>query len=247
MASNAAFSVMNEVGTGSITARNVIFESTPLGFYNGVSIGNDPTIAIMETDHPHNPSNIGKLNALGFSSPVIQATFNTTHLRDVISSGELTKRTISNVTAGYTIVVDRDDGIKALFIGAKGLEDLVDKVYSFDMNETTNGLDKRDYYVDWASLSFDNANHDISARWWADRETFQFYEGLNDMTSAENWLSSHIGQKLCVGAYDAKNQGDMSTHLLYENTAFHGELYWNVYGGIDGFCNDYNKDTNDST
>lgn len=44
-----------------------------------------------------------------------------------------------------------------------------------------------------------------------------------------------MGQKICRGQI-------MSRDEAIKNNAFHGEMFWNAYGGIGGFCNNDNND-----
>lgn len=108
-------------------------------------------------------------------------------------------------------------------------------------------LTKRDdgFSVDWLSYNFDNVNHDLSGDWQDDSEhpdvtTLQLQ--MNDFAKA------NPGWKYCMNAVysDNPNEPADANHPWNLENAYHGELYFNTYGGVDGQCNE-NLDCMDDT
>lgn len=121
--------------------------------------------------------------------------------------------------------------------------DLVEKIlhskpYQPIQNST---LSKReDFAVEWVSYGYDNGNYDLAVEW-------NSYEGgsvdsylevklQNDFAKYRDW-------KYCLSLVDTKmgeqiNYDDIPGVGSGTGNALHGEIYFNTYGGIDGFCND---------
>ncbi|CCE66343.1 hypothetical protein TPHA_0P01860 [Tetrapisispora phaffii CBS 4417] len=106
---------------------------------------------------------------------------------------------------------------------------------------------KRDGYptdgfeVSWLSYNYDNGNSDLCSVWENNEPTdegLSYFEG-----QVQNWIAANRDWKYCFAAVDAKageviNYDDISGVGSGTGNALHGEIYFNTYGGIDGFCND---------
>lgn len=98
-------------------------------------------------------------------------------------------------------------------------------------------LEKRWNYfdVEWTSYSYDNVNKDLAKIVASDRtfEELEYDSGLFD------FFDNNHGWKYCIAPTVNPNPGsDEGYDQIGVGNALHGELYFNTYGGIDGFCND---------
>lgn len=236
MCANAAYSVMNYETTGTITARSLKLAMLYSDLLNPI---NDKTGLIMATvpqEHIQYPNNAYLLNSLGFENVSMQITFNSSTMEPREFTALMNENTAGTKLYNHAIVANHVDGFSTVFIGGNTPSELIEMIHS--SNKTNNHLlEKRDYYVDWASYSFDNSNHDIATKWYNDEDEFLLYERTDDGGVA--WLGQHMDQKLCASLFDP----GLHHQIDDENaTAMHGEIYWNAYGGIDSFCNDWDDD-----
>lgn len=101
-------------------------------------------------------------------------------------------------------------------------------------------LHKRYNYFDaqWISWAWDNANNDLLRIAANDR-------GLEEEeydSSVYNYFRDLPAWKYCWTVTDNPHPGEGEDYnQLGAENAIHGELYFNTYGGVDGYCND-NKD-----
>lgn len=101
-------------------------------------------------------------------------------------------------------------------------------------------LHKRYNYFDaqWISWAWDNANNDLLRIAANDR-------GLEEEeydSSVYNYFRDSPAWKYCWTVTDNPHPGEGEDYnQLGAENAIHGELYFNTYGGVDGYCND-NKD-----
>lgn len=92
--------------------------------------------------------------------------------------------------------------------------------------------------VDWTSYSYDNANQDLAIIVAGDRDFLE----LDYDSGIYDFFDNNQGWKYCLAATVNRNPGsDEGYDQIGQCNAFHGELYFNTYGGIDGYCED-NKD-----
>lgn len=119
-------------------------------------------------------------------------------------------------------------------------EDLVSRIVSATPNtepgKAGNNTLKRGFEVDWISCSYQDGNP-WNAEHWEYDETEQYNTG--EITDR---IANNDGWKYCVSA-DESTRGTehWDESVLAENlygAAFHGEIYFNTYGGIDGTCGD---------
>ena len=101
-------------------------------------------------------------------------------------------------------------------------------------------LQKRYNYFDaqWISWAWDNANNDLLRVAANDRglEEEEYDE------SVYNYFHGAPAWKYCWTVTDNPHVGRSEGYdQLGAENAVHGELYFNTYGGVDGYCND-NKD-----
>ncbi|CAI2034502.1 hypothetical protein SEUBUCD646_0I00100 [Saccharomyces eubayanus] len=125
--------------------------------------------------------------------------------------------------------------------------ELVDAIISVEapgtLPDTLSGsqtLQRRVNYFDvnWISWNWDNANVDLTERAETSRPLLEeeYDEGIFD------WFNNNPGWKYCWSVTDNPDPGHIENYSdIGEENAVHGELYFNTYGGVDGFCND-NKD-----
>lgn len=122
-------------------------------------------------------------------------------------------------------------------IGGKDIYDLVEKVITNGRNSTKRDVD---YYVDWALYGYDNVNHDIAQEWYDMEGEFFINERFDD---GINGIDNNMGQKICATPFVCPTPyQECSQQEATENNALHGEVYWNAYGNIDGFCNNNDDD-----
>ncbi|CCE63106.1 hypothetical protein TPHA_0D04730 [Tetrapisispora phaffii CBS 4417] len=101
-------------------------------------------------------------------------------------------------------------------------------------------LQRRYNYFDaeWISWNWDNVNVDLTRDVEQDRglEEEEYDQGFY------NFFSGAPAWKYCwavtVNPHPGQNEG---YDQIGDGNAVHGELYFNTYGGVDGYCND-NKD-----
>lgn len=87
------------------------------------------------------------------------------------------------------------------------------------------------------SYSFDNTNKDLAVDIADDSNppgAVRYEYALDDFSKA------NPGWKYCMSALWDPNPNEPidSNHSGNIQNAYHGELYFNTYGGIDGQCND---------
>lgn len=108
---------------------------------------------------------------------------------------------------------------------------------------------RQEFSVNWVSYGWDNANHDLSQEWYN-------YEGGSFDSLLEDAVQDAIGKypdwKYCVAPNDLKqseatNYQDIPGVVTGTGNAMHGEVYFSTYGGIDGYCNDNEDGTQDSS
>lgn len=99
---------------------------------------------------------------------------------------------------------------------------------------------RQEFSVNWVSYGWDNANHDFSQEWYN-------YEGGNFDSLLEDAVQDALGKypdwKYCVAPNDLKrgeatNYQDNPGVGTGTGNVMHDEVYFNTYGGIDGYCND---------
>lgn len=232
---------MNYQATGTITARDLGVNVLYADLVNPIIDKTGSVIATLPQDHWHYPNNTHLLSSLGFENVSMQITFNSSKMEPKAFAAALKTSVNGSDLYAHALVADHADGHSTVFIGGNTPSELIEKIYSSNRTDMPV-LNKRDYYIDWASYSFNNSNHDIATKWYNDREEFFIYERTDE--GAANWVSQHMSQKLCVSLFDPglHHQIDNADERNNAN-AMHGEVYWNAYGGIDGFCNDWNDDT----
>ncbi|CCE61095.1 hypothetical protein TPHA_0A00100 [Tetrapisispora phaffii CBS 4417] len=83
--------------------------------------------------------------------------------------------------------------------------------------------------VEWISINYDDSNSDLSREVAEDR---QIEEEEYDST-VYDWFDNNHGWKYCIAAEKNDHTGvaDVYDDIGKEN-AFHGELYFNTYGGV---------------
>ncbi|CCF56621.1 hypothetical protein KAFR_0B03250 [Kazachstania africana CBS 2517] len=100
-------------------------------------------------------------------------------------------------------------------------------------------LAKRDdgFEVDWVSYNYDNVNKDLAVQWTQDPEAL----GQEEISYAfETFVEANTGWKWCIDATidDVPSEPMDNNHYQNLETAIHGEIYLNTYGGIDSQCNE---------
>lgn len=150
----------------------------------------------------------------------------------------LTKRTIQeshivqfNSSYGRHIAAD---------VGYRPIEEFMGNITSSSPVNGTYAKRGWDFDVDWLSYNFDNVNAGLAASW------YDAYEYDNDdpkgvvQTEFANFVSEHGAYKYCASAiFSPDAVGSLGTGDSNEiQNAYHGELYFNTYGGVDGECND---------
>lgn len=111
---------------------------------------------------------------------------------------------------------------------------------SSSTNQSSTHLNKRWNYFDvqWTSYTYDNVNRDLAKKVASDRN----FEELDYDSEVYDFFDNNHGWKYCITPTVNPHPGqDEGYDQIGDDNAFHGELYFNTYGGIDGFCND-NKD-----
>lgn len=126
-------------------------------------------------------------------------------------------------------------------IGGHNASDLINKILDYSPNDT-KAIEKRGgYYIDWVLYSYDNVNRGLTQAWYDTDGEFGIYELTDE--GLKN-IDSNMGQKLCATSFSCPKAYEIcSASTAENNNAFHGEVYWNAYGGVDGFCNQNNDDT----
>ncbi|SMN17930.1 similar to Saccharomyces cerevisiae YER187W Putative protein of unknown function [Maudiozyma saulgeensis] len=165
-------------------------------------------------------------------------TFGQALLATYYESSALTKRTIQE---GHIIQFNSSYGQHiAADIGYRPIEDFMGNITSSSPVNDNHSKRGWDFDVDWLSYNFDNVNKGLAASW------YDAYEYDNDdpknviQTELANYVTQHGAYKYCVSAiYSPDNVGSLGTGDSNEiQNAYHGELYFNTYGGVDGQCND---------
>ncbi|CCD26580.1 uncharacterized protein NDAI_0I00110 [Naumovozyma dairenensis CBS 421] len=101
-------------------------------------------------------------------------------------------------------------------------------------------LEKRWNYFDvqWISWNYDNINHDLDKQAAEDRQV----EEEEYDSAVYEYYNNNPAWKYCLSVFRNDHVGHEETYDdLGRDNAVHGELYFNTYGGVDGYCND-NKD-----
>lgn len=101
-------------------------------------------------------------------------------------------------------------------------------------------LNKRaqSFPVNWVSYQWDNINVDLTR----DVEYGDEFKDWDYDESVGPWFSSNQGWKYCASVAYNPNPGSVPANGEQQN-AFHGEIYFNTYGGIDSECNFGNDGT----
>ncbi|KAK9369616.1 hypothetical protein V1509DRAFT_652353 [Lipomyces kononenkoae] len=97
------------------------------------------------------------------------------------------------------------------------------------------------FEVDWLSYNYDNVNDDLCRYWYnAEGGSYDTYLEIE----LGNFIQNNGDWKYCV-APNVLRQGEAADYNDIPGTgygtgnAMHGEVYFNTYGGIDGYCYDY--------
>lgn len=191
---------------------------------------NNTYVDLESVSIPNSVYDVAKTAGLSLSRAFLATYF---------ESNGLVKR--AEINQGHVISFTSENGNHiASDVGMRPLEEFVKTIVSSKpVNDT---LTKRgwDFTVDWLSYNYDNVNRDLSIKWYEAYES-----GLGDDKNViqeefANYVSRNGAYKYCISAIYSPNEpnqlGKGDTQEL--QNAFHGELYFNTYGGIDGQCND---------
>lgn len=191
---------------------------------------NDTFVDLEYVAIPSTVSEIAKNSGITLSKAFLATYF---------QSNTLVKR--EEVNQGHVVAFSSKYGNHvASDVGMRSLEEFVGNISS---SKPVNGtLTKRgwDFTVDWLSYNYDNVNRDLSLKWY---DAYESGDG-DDINFIQEefagYVTSNGAYKYCISAIyspDVPSVLDQGDTQEIEN-AFHGELYFNTYGGIDGQCND---------
>lgn len=119
-----------------------------------------------------------------------------------------------------------------------------------NINGTGLGKRSEEFEVDWLSMNYDQSYGDLAQNWINDEGGTNNFDSLSEI-ELQNFLSDNRDWKYCFGAEDFK----FGEPLTYDDTpgdgggtgsAFKSEIYFNTYGGVDGYCNDEHVGAQDS-
>lgn len=98
---------------------------------------------------------------------------------------------------------------------------------------------KRDqsFDVNWFSLEYDNINHDLDEKVYTQEP--RELEDWDYDNSQPYWFAHNPAWKYCFAVVSNPNPGN-SIDFSRPQNAFHGEIYFNTWGGVDNQCNDNN-------
>lgn len=170
-----------------------------------------------------------------------------------ITMTSLVKRDVFNATEKYNLLINWESEF-GTHVGAhmkqnwtSMLNDIVTDPNPGSLESTlrytdqnTSNLKKRWNYfeVDWISWNFDNVNHNLDEVAASDR----LVEEEEYDSAVYDYFNTQPAWKYCLSVFKNDHVGrDETYNDLGTDNAVHGELYFNTYGGVDGFCND-NKD-----
>ena len=168
-----------------------------------------------------------------------------------ITTSSLVKRDMFNATDNHNILIHWKSSFGS-HAGShmqqdwKGmLNDIVTDTNPGSLESTLRHTEKHtlakrwNYFdVQWISWNYDNVNHDLAKQAAEDR---QVAEEEYDSAVYE-YFNNNSAWKYCLSVFRNDHVGKEETYDdLGRDNAVHGELYFNTYGGVDGYCND-NKD-----
>lgn len=110
-------------------------------------------------------------------------------------------------------------------------------------------LKREEFSVSWLSYNYDNSNHDLAAE-WQERESDDYAQGYME-AQLQDFLEGNRDWKYCLALNDLRNgeaadYDDMPGVGGGTGNALHGEIYFNTYGGVDGYCNDSHDGAQDA-
>lgn len=203
------------------------------------------------------------LEEMGYELNAVNATV-TNYIRDRLNNAGLSligltnltatalvKRDLFNATAQSNLLIHWSSNL-GTHVGShaqqdwnKMIDDIVTDTNPGSLASTlrhtqVDRLQKRggEFNVEWVSYNWDNPNSDLSEGAAQDR---QLEEEEYD-SYVYDWFNSNHGWKYCMSVEKNDHVGTADTYDdIGSENAYHGELYFNTYGGVDGYCND-NKD-----